>query len=917
MKPNPWRGIATYNDANPQFPFCGRSTAILELKTLVDDNIACTIYGKSGVGKSSLLRAGFAPLMEKCGYMPVFIRLQEVSSEQSYLTYICARVRQTALALSYTFESNSQSPKSLYDFFANLMIRNQDDDVIFPLVIFDQIEETLIPAQCQNKMSSLLRDVYEIVEPGLNEEVYNVRFLFSIREDDLYLLEDKLDILGLISLKEIRYRLRLMTRDEAMEVIAVPGEGLFAISTDEVCNMILPMVESQDMNVPGYDVLLLSLVCAQIYEYSASLSHENITREDIEELLAKNVIQNFYNKVCANLSEDEIHFIETRLVEGNARRNVVPYDEFIERLPLSLLRSENQLTSTDSILQTITINHNVFVELIHDRLAKVVFEQKTARRVRQSKLRRIKRYSAWFIVLLLLTMCGVLYSAIYHQCNIPPIEWNLAKEDTNPLHIDYNEDAPDEFYKTSYTSVDVNFFHPYLYSYGNVLYRYDQGGEISWPCPSAAEVILPSTIPYFAIGECTRKIILLESPSLYEINKRVFSSDSCVLYIPNGSMRLLLANESIDCHAFVDIHEMSLLKTWWLQMKLACKREFHNSTAKTPLGGTKLVTPASRFYHFALACFLCWLCAYEEKKNSRKKKRNLWKSFALYCIIFVVSLLYSYILFQGFRLNGFLPVLLPLIIVVIVSEIRKRDIVTKWVNRFIGVVDEADGGQSNGLQRISRLPFAGIFFISCCLMVGGIALFWEDSANELDEIIGRSIYIMGLFLLYSGGRARCHDIGLSGWWQLLPIFPMFHVYLLFKAGDPMANKYGGVPATKKGRLSRKHYLPWALSLLLSIIMFFLTIDYDEPSIAFFALSSFLYCLVHGFAILRCHDIGFSGKRSFIPFYIFVLMFKKGDSTENDYGKPEVFGRNREIFAFTIFFIYIIICTKVFMAFCIP
>jgi uncharacterized membrane protein YhaH (DUF805 family) len=65
----------------------------------------------------------------------------------------------------------------------------------------------------------------------------------------------------------------------------------------------------------------------------------------------------------------------------------------------------------------------------------------------------------------------------------------------------------------------------------------------------------------------------------------------------------------------------------------------------------------------------------------------------------------------------------------------------------------------------------------------------SDSAS-IFAIVFLILLIPMLWLVYAQGAKRCHDIGRSGWWQILP----FYVFvILFKAGDEGSNEYGANP----------------------------------------------------------------------------------------------------------------------------
>lgn len=47
-----------------------------------------------------------------------------------------------------------------------------------------------------------------------------------------------------------------------------------------------------------------------------------------------------------------------------------------------------------------------------------------------------------------------------------------------------------------------------------------------------------------------------------------------------------------------------------------------------------------------------------------------------------------------------------------------------------------------------------------------------------------------LWFLWAQGAKRCHDVGNSGWWQLIPFYSL---WLLFQDGQPGSNQYGENP----------------------------------------------------------------------------------------------------------------------------
>jgi len=89
--------------------------------------------------------------------------------------------------------------------------------------------------------------------------------------------------------------------------------------------------------------------------------------------------------------------------------------------------------------------------------------------------------------------------------------------------------------------------------------------------------------------------------------------------------------------------------------------------------------------------------------------------------------------------------------------------------------------------RISRKEFAYSYLIY---------IVWYqvlDVALNSDEVpTGMALFLILSFLpmmwfITAQSCKRCHDVGHSGWWQLIPYYFLF---LLFQKGDPTSNEYG-------------------------------------------------------------------------------------------------------------------------------
>ena len=404
LKSNPWAGLSSYQDPkytdNP-LKFSGREDDIYDLTRMVMKNIFVTLYGKSGIGKTSLLNAGVFPSLRDAGFLPVSVRLNIEAADCSFQQCIIARLEnlvregvtiKTANVVEMPSDESAQD--YLWAYFARTRFIAEDGRTIFPVLAFDQFEEVFTRRRKEAEtllcQLAFLADESHSLSPriidGENYEYdYNFRFIASIREDDIYKLEDSIDNCYLEDLKKNRYRLRNLTEKGAREVVLKPGEGLFEESEKEAIVAAI-LNKSRDSSDNGISSNVLSLICSRMYdEVSSKGGNGSVTLAAAQSFLKGNPFEKYFIEATSVLSDREMAYIEDKLIDESGRRNSIA-----KRILLNHISKGNDLIyGRHRILQVLSSsagNGEERVELIHDSFCEMLMKQKERRaKIRKSR----------------------------------------------------------------------------------------------------------------------------------------------------------------------------------------------------------------------------------------------------------------------------------------------------------------------------------------------------------------------------------------------------------------------------------------------------------------------------------------------------------------------------------------------------
>lgn len=392
---NPWLGLASYQESDAKL-FFGRDEEISLLCDIIEDNYCTILYGKSGMGKTSLINAGLKPALSNQNYLPITLKLQH-NSDYNYADQIIEQTLELLDTHQCSIEKVGNIDVALSDssklwlFFHSNIFWTSTQHRIIPVIFLDQFEE--IFTICENKSDtrdffSMLNELFQPLPPDelINilektgkrlrfEEETNFRLILSMREDFLARLEDYSRNIPI--LRKNRVGIAPMSGNQALEVILKPNPDI--INRTAALKIIAHLTEMEDivdspeiLDSLEIDTCILSLFCSQLYDTAVYNKLDEVTVELID-ILGDDIIQAYYNSSIRAISKGAMNYLEENLLTKSGYRNSLAYEDVV---PEHVSEEEIKQLEKSRIIRKEIQHKTERIEFTHDVLCKVAMKHK-------------------------------------------------------------------------------------------------------------------------------------------------------------------------------------------------------------------------------------------------------------------------------------------------------------------------------------------------------------------------------------------------------------------------------------------------------------------------------------------------------------------------------------------------------------
>ncbi len=402
---HPWLGLDSYTEATRGY-FHGRYEETAELARRVQSKNLTILFGQSGLGKTSLLRAGLVPRLRPEGYCPVYVRIDYAPDSPPPAQQIRQAIFKVTLEAGvWTRPGASGEGDSLWELLHHHgdLLRDANGKPLLPLLIFDQFEEIFTLGQVDDagreRAREFLADLADLVEnrppeafekrldedDALAEEFdferADYRVLITLREDYLAYLESLKGTMP--SITQNRMRLARMTGTQALDAVIQPGGMLV---TREVAEAIVRFVAGgSELANAEIEPSLLSLVCRELNNARLAQGRTEISAD----LLAGSrdtILAEFYERSLADQPDGVRRVIEDELLTDSGYRESLAEERVLKLLADAGAGPDTLATLVNRRLLRIEERLDMRrVELTHDVLCGVVAASRNTRREREAR----------------------------------------------------------------------------------------------------------------------------------------------------------------------------------------------------------------------------------------------------------------------------------------------------------------------------------------------------------------------------------------------------------------------------------------------------------------------------------------------------------------------------------------------------
>lgn len=429
---NPWIGLDSYHEGQALY---GRGREVQNLAMAVFYHRHTVVYGRSGIGKSSLLHAGIFPEARRRGCLPISVRFDHftsVSYREQLIRFITDAVTAAGGSMADSAPDNG-APQSLWEFFHRYQPQ-KDGQPLIPLIVIDQFEEIFTLSKNRQSVKTFfdeLADLFNDMMPeylqskavqeetktdslfaGLNLSMVDERFaqemqchiVFVLREDYLSFLERFSQ--SIPALKQNRYGVMPITYRQAEEIITKPREGLVSLEVaDAIIRHIVTEEEVND-DTP-VDAAILSLFLSRLYEKKgdAPAISLQLVNEQGDALL-----EDFYEEIVAPLDVKTVHFLEDTLINADGHRENITIESLYKNSWIN--RDAVAVIERSHLLRIFSYGDVQRVEFAHDVLCPIVVKRRD-QRINRARLRRSRRRAIWSYVIVFAALFAGLEASLF------------------------------------------------------------------------------------------------------------------------------------------------------------------------------------------------------------------------------------------------------------------------------------------------------------------------------------------------------------------------------------------------------------------------------------------------------------------------------------------------------------------------